>query len=143
MVKHSKKAKLNIMHMTVKFWGLFFRTGKIFFGLTRSSCLSVRMTDNFQQVSGSLKQTKYLNKTRHSNRPVCGYSCDHHHQQDYFVFVLPLYFNFLLSQMLLLVGFRFMVFNATFYNISIAVIGELTSFKECNINIHNIQWHSA
>ena len=52
MVKHSKKAKLNIMHMTVNFWGLFFRTGKIFFGLTRSSCLSVRMTDNFSASFG-------------------------------------------------------------------------------------------
>jgi hypothetical protein len=46
-VNHSKKAKLNIMHVTVNFLGLFFRTGKIFFGLTRFSCLSVRMTDNF------------------------------------------------------------------------------------------------
>jgi hypothetical protein len=36
MVKHSKKVKLNIMHMTVNFLGLFFQTGKIFFGLTRS-----------------------------------------------------------------------------------------------------------
>jgi hypothetical protein len=51
-VKHSKKAKLNIMHMTVNFWGFFFRTGKIFFGLTRSSCLSVRMTDNFSASFG-------------------------------------------------------------------------------------------
>jgi hypothetical protein len=50
-VKHSKKAKLN-MHMTVNFLGLFFRTGKIFFGLTRSSCLSVRMTDNFSASFG-------------------------------------------------------------------------------------------
>jgi hypothetical protein len=33
--------------VTVNFLGLFFRTGKIFFGLTRFSCLSVRMTDNF------------------------------------------------------------------------------------------------
>ena len=32
------------MHVTVNFFGLFFRTGKIFFGLTRFSCLSVRMT---------------------------------------------------------------------------------------------------
>jgi hypothetical protein len=46
-VNHSKKAKLNIMHVTVNFLRLFFRTGKIFFGLTRFSCLSVRMTDNF------------------------------------------------------------------------------------------------
>ena len=52
MVKHSKKAKLNIMHMTVNYRGLFFRTGKIFFGLTRSSCLSVRMTDNFSASFG-------------------------------------------------------------------------------------------
>ena len=50
-VKHSKKAKQN-MHMTVNFLGLFFRTGKIFFGLTRSSCLSVRMTDNFSASFG-------------------------------------------------------------------------------------------
>ena len=40
------------MHVTVNFWGLFFRTGKIFFGLTRSSCLSVRMTDNFSASFG-------------------------------------------------------------------------------------------
>ena len=40
------------MHMTVNFLGLFFRTGKIFFGLTRSSCLSVRMTDNFSASFG-------------------------------------------------------------------------------------------
>jgi hypothetical protein len=40
------------MHMTVNFWGLFFRTGKIFFGLTWSSCLSVRMTDNFSASFG-------------------------------------------------------------------------------------------
>jgi hypothetical protein len=52
MVKHSKKAKLNIMHMTVNFLGLFFRTGKIFFCLTRSSCLSVRTTDNFSASFG-------------------------------------------------------------------------------------------
>ena len=32
--------------------GLFFRTGKIFSGLTRSSCLSVRMTDNFSAGFG-------------------------------------------------------------------------------------------
>ena len=51
MVKHSKKAKLNIMHMT-EFLGLFFRTGKIFFGLTKSSCLSVRITDNFSANFG-------------------------------------------------------------------------------------------
>ena len=43
----TKKAKLNIMHVTVNILGLFFRTGKIFFGLTRFSCLSVRMTDIF------------------------------------------------------------------------------------------------
>jgi hypothetical protein len=52
MVKHSKKTKLNIMHMTMNFLGLFFRAGKIFFGLTRSSCLSVRMTDNFSASFG-------------------------------------------------------------------------------------------
>ena len=46
-VNHPKKAKLNIMHVTVNFLGLFFGTGKIFFGPTRFSCLSVRMTDNF------------------------------------------------------------------------------------------------
>ena len=50
-VNHSKKAKLNIMHVT-EFLGLFFRTGKIFFGLTRFSCLSVRMTDNFSASFG-------------------------------------------------------------------------------------------
>ena len=49
---HSKKVKLNIMHVTVNFLGLFFRTGKIFFGLTRFSCLSVRMTDNFSASFG-------------------------------------------------------------------------------------------
>jgi hypothetical protein len=26
IVKHSKKAKLNIMHMTMNFWGLFFQS---------------------------------------------------------------------------------------------------------------------
>ena len=51
-VNHSKKAKLNIMHVTVNFLGLFFRTGKIFFGLIRFSCLSVRMTDNFSLSFG-------------------------------------------------------------------------------------------
>ena len=51
-VNHSKKAKLNIMHVTVNFLGLFFRTSKIFFGLTRFSCLSVRMTDNFSASFG-------------------------------------------------------------------------------------------
>jgi hypothetical protein len=51
-VNHSKKAKLNIMHVTVNFLGLFVRTGKIFFGLTRFSCLSVRMTDNFSTSFG-------------------------------------------------------------------------------------------
>jgi hypothetical protein len=40
------------MHVTVNFLGLFFRTGKIFFGLTRFSCLSVRMTDNFSASFG-------------------------------------------------------------------------------------------
>jgi hypothetical protein len=40
------------MHVTVNFWGFFFRTGKIFFGLTRFSCLSVRMTDNFSASFG-------------------------------------------------------------------------------------------
>ena len=52
LVKHSKKAKLNIMHMTVNFLGFFFRTSKIFFSPTRSSCLSVRMTDNFSASFG-------------------------------------------------------------------------------------------
>ena len=52
MVKHTKKAKQNIMHMIVNFWGLFFRTDKIFFGVTRSSCLSVRMTDKFSASFG-------------------------------------------------------------------------------------------
>ena len=42
--------------MTVNFLGLFFRTGKIFFGLTRSSCLSVRMTDNFSASFGKSAQ---------------------------------------------------------------------------------------
>jgi hypothetical protein len=51
-VNHSKKAKLNIMHVTMNFLGLFFRTSKIFFGLTRFSCLSVRMTDNFSASFG-------------------------------------------------------------------------------------------
>jgi hypothetical protein len=45
------------MHMTVNFLGLFFRTGKIFFGLTRSSCLSVRMTDNFSANFGKSAPT--------------------------------------------------------------------------------------
>ena len=40
------------MHVTVNFLGLFFRTGKIFFGLTRFSCPSVRMTDNFSASFG-------------------------------------------------------------------------------------------
>ena len=40
------------MHATVNFLGLFIRTGKIFFGLTRFSCLSVRMTDNFSASFG-------------------------------------------------------------------------------------------
>jgi len=40
------------MHVTVNFLGLFFRTGKVFFGLTRFSCLSVRMTDNFSASFG-------------------------------------------------------------------------------------------
>ena len=44
-VNHSKKAKLNIMHVTVNFLGFFF-------GLTRFSCLSVRMTDNFSASFG-------------------------------------------------------------------------------------------
>ena len=38
--------------MWLNFLGLFFRTGKIFFGLTRFSCLSVRMTDNFSASFG-------------------------------------------------------------------------------------------
>jgi hypothetical protein len=38
--------------VTVNFLGLFFQTGKIFFGLTRFSCLSVRMTDNFSASFG-------------------------------------------------------------------------------------------
>jgi hypothetical protein len=63
MVKHYKKAKLNIKHMTVNFLGIFFRTSKIFFGLTRSSCLSVRMTDNFSASFGKsdLKWTYFCN----------------------------------------------------------------------------------
>ena len=40
------------MHVTVNFWGFFFWTDKIFFGLTRFSCLSVRMTDNFSANFG-------------------------------------------------------------------------------------------
>jgi hypothetical protein len=40
------------MHVTVNFLGLFFWTGKIVFGLTRFSCLSVRMTDNFSASFG-------------------------------------------------------------------------------------------
>ena len=59
-VNHSKKAKLNIMHVTVNFLGLFFRTGKIFFGLTRFSCLSIRMTDNFSASFGKSVGNKYL-----------------------------------------------------------------------------------
>ena len=51
-VNHAKKAKLNIIHATVNFLGLFIRTGKIFFGLTRFSCPSVRMTDNFSASFG-------------------------------------------------------------------------------------------
>ena len=58
-VNHSKKAKLNIMHVTVNFLGLFCRTGKIFVGLTRCSCLSVRMTDNFSASFG--KSERYTN----------------------------------------------------------------------------------
>jgi hypothetical protein len=50
--KNCAERKLNIMHVTVNFLGLFFRTGKIFFGLTRFSCLSVRMTDNFSASFG-------------------------------------------------------------------------------------------
>ena len=55
-VNHCKKAKLNIMHVTVIFLGLFFQTGKIFFGLTRFSCLSVRMIDNFSASFGKSAQ---------------------------------------------------------------------------------------
>ena len=64
MVKHSKKVKLNIMHMTVNFLGLFFRTGKIFFGLTRSSCLSVRMTDNFSASFGKSERLCWIRKSK-------------------------------------------------------------------------------
>jgi hypothetical protein len=49
------------MHVTVDFLGLFFRTGKIFFGLTRFSCLSVRMTDNFSASFGkSARNSHYI-----------------------------------------------------------------------------------
>jgi hypothetical protein len=62
-VNHSKKAKLNIMHVTVNFLGLFFRTGKIFFGLTRFSCLSVRMTDNFLASFGKSSLLKKMKES--------------------------------------------------------------------------------
>jgi hypothetical protein len=55
------------MHVTVNFLGLFFRTGKIFFGLTRFSCLSVRMTDNFSASFGkSVNVDSILQKTHHT-----------------------------------------------------------------------------
>jgi hypothetical protein len=54
MVKHTKKAKLNIMHMTVNFWAFFsdrqniFRSDKIFMSVSPNNLTTS------QQVSGSL-----------------------------------------------------------------------------------------
>ena len=99
-VNHSKKAKLNIMHVTVNFLELFFRTGKIFFGLTRFSCLSVRMTDNFsasfgKSVSGEATNTNviFFCLTRPQFVPTI-YHTRGEHANHYATDVVP-YFYFL------------------------------------------------
>ena len=60
--------------MTVNFLGLFFRTGKIFFGLTRSSCLSVRMTDNFSASFGKSGNVNVTNDILPRKHPASGQS---------------------------------------------------------------------
>jgi hypothetical protein len=66
---HDESTSINIMTL-INILGLFFRTGKIFFGLTRFSCLSVRMTDNFSASFGKSDNAQKTSDWTNSSRAI-------------------------------------------------------------------------
>ena len=60
MVKHSKKAKLNIIHITMNFWGFFFGPAKYFLVWQDLHICQSEWLTTSQQVSGCCQRMKPL-----------------------------------------------------------------------------------